>query len=85
MGYDGEFFVRIDYQDKDLRLMNRTAEMVWQSSPNLGHSADLFTGILFNWYNSPQGFCFDVNCADEPIIDDKDSTEYNVDRRVINN
>lgn len=82
MGYDGVFFVRIDYQDKDIRLDNQTAELVWHGSPNLGASSDIFTSVLFNWYTSPDGFCFDVLCEDEPIIDDKSSTEYNVDRRV---
>lgn len=35
-GYDGLFFGRLDYEDKGQRLMNKTAEMIWQSSPNLG-------------------------------------------------
>lgn len=42
MGYDGVFFVRIDYQDKDIRLDNQTAELVWHGSPNLGASSDIY-------------------------------------------
>ncbi len=35
------------------------------------------------WYNAPNGFCFDyLWCVDDPIIDDKRSVEYNVERRV---
>lgn len=51
---------------------------------NLSHldDADLFTGVLFNNYGPPNGFCFDILCDDEPIIDDKHSPDYNVDRRV---
>lgn len=82
MGYDGLLFGRLDYQDKAHRLTNRNAEMIWHGSANLGEQADLFTGAMFNTYSPPPGFCFDILCQDEPIIDDKRSTEYNVDRRV---
>lgn len=37
---------------------------------------------MYNIYNPPPGFCFDILCADEPIIDDKDSPDYNVNSRV---
>lgn len=40
------------------------------------------TGILYNTYQPPPGFCFDFLCADEPIVDDVESPEYNVPRRV---
>lgn len=33
----------------------------------LGEKADLFTGVLFNGYGPPGGFCFDVFCSDDPI------------------
>lgn len=83
MGYDGLFLGRIDYQDKVDRFTNRNAEMVWHASDSLGEKADLFTGILYNTYSPPPGFCFDILCSDEPIIDDKSSPEYNVDQKVI--
>ncbi|KAK7789693.1 hypothetical protein R5R35_011514 [Gryllus longicercus] len=82
MGYDGLFFGRLDYQDKMNRLSSKTAEMVWQASDNLGKDAELFTHALYNHYSPPPGFCFDVLCDDEPIIDDKHSPDYNVDNRV---
>lgn len=47
-----------------------------------GDKSDLFTGVLYNNYGPPPGFCFDVLCADEPIIDDKWSPDNNVNRRV---
>lgn len=37
---------------------------------------------MYNTYSPPRGFCFDLLCSDEPIIDDKKSPDYNVDRRV---
>ncbi|XP_057661695.1 lysosomal alpha-mannosidase-like isoform X1 [Diorhabda carinulata] len=82
LGFDGLLFGRIDYQDKTQRLSTRTPEMVWRGSQNLGSKSDLFTGVMFNVYSPPRGFCFDLLCSDEPIIDDKKSPDYNVDKRV---
>ncbi|XP_063836095.1 lysosomal alpha-mannosidase-like isoform X1 [Ostrinia nubilalis] len=82
MGYDGLFLGRIDYQDKRTRQDLNTMEMVWRGDDSLGKSSDIFTGVLYNTYSPPPGFCFDVLCADEPIIDDPSSPDYNVDRRV---
>ncbi|GFS02334.1 alpha-mannosidase [Elysia marginata] len=62
-GFDGLFFGRLDYQDKEQREQTKTMEFVWEGSPNnLGEKANLFTGVLPNGYNPPQGFCFDVSC-----------------------
>nr|XP_049695653.1 lysosomal alpha-mannosidase isoform X2 [Helicoverpa armigera]XP_049695654.1 lysosomal alpha-mannosidase isoform X3 [Helicoverpa armigera]XP_049695656.1 lysosomal alpha-mannosidase isoform X5 [Helicoverpa armigera]XP_049695657.1 lysosomal alpha-mannosidase isoform X2 [Helicoverpa armigera] len=82
MGYDGLFLGRIDYQDKRNRLLNRNMEMVWRGDDVLGRSSDIFTGVLHNTYSPPAGFCFDVLCADEPIIDDPDSPMYNVESKI---
>ncbi|XP_037910288.1 lysosomal alpha-mannosidase isoform X2 [Hermetia illucens] len=82
MGYDGLFFGRLDYEDKRQRLKTKTAEMIWQASANQGKSSNLFTGVLYNQYQPPEGFCFDILCADEPIIDGKHSPDYNVDKRI---
>lgn len=81
MGYDGLFFARLDYQDKRKRLANKTMEMIWEASANLDN-ADIFTSALYNHYSPPSGFCFDVLCDDEPIIDDPRSADNNVDQRV---
>lgn len=67
MGFDGMFLGRIDYQDKLVREKERTMEMIWKSSPSLGSKADMFTGVLPNVYWPPTGFCFDINCWDEPL------------------
>ncbi|CAH2987949.1 unnamed protein product [Chilo suppressalis] len=82
MGYDGLFLGRIDYQDKTQRMKDKTMEFVWRGDDSLGKSSDIFTGILYNTYAPPPGFCFDILCNDEPIIDDPSSPDYNVDRRV---
>ncbi|CAH1141510.1 unnamed protein product [Phyllotreta striolata] len=82
LGFDGILLGRIDYQDKDHRMRTKTPEMVWRSSQNLGENSDIFTGVMFNVYSPPAGFCFDILCSDEPIIDDKKSADYNVNKRV---
>ncbi|XP_043267242.1 lysosomal alpha-mannosidase isoform X1 [Venturia canescens] len=82
MGFDGMLFGRLDYQDKKTRLANKTAEFVWKASPSLGSAADLFTVAMYNTYSPPPGFCFDVLCSDDPMIDDPESPEYNIETRV---
>ncbi|XP_065568469.1 lysosomal alpha-mannosidase-like isoform X3 [Artemia franciscana] len=81
MDFDGLFLGRIDYQDKTNRKYSKTMEMIWEA----GHPGDrtsLFTGILYNNYSPPPGFCFDSYCSDQPIVDDPHSPEYNVKTRV---
>ncbi|KAH8287906.1 hypothetical protein KR018_006961, partial [Drosophila ironensis] len=80
MGYHGEFFARMDYVDKKKRLADLGMEMVWKSSESLKNS-EIFTGMLYNHYSAPPGFCFDINCNDDPIIDG-DSYDNNVNKRV---
>ncbi|XP_064076196.1 lysosomal alpha-mannosidase-like isoform X1 [Vanessa tameamea] len=82
MGYDGLFLGRIDYQDKRARLKQKRMEMLWRGDDDLGKSSDIFTGALYNTYSPPPGFCFDVLCDDEPIIDDPNSPMFNVETRI---
>ncbi|TDH15678.1 hypothetical protein EPR50_G00011770 [Perca flavescens] len=79
MGYDGFFFGRLDYQDRARRMTDREQELLWRASDSLTPPmADLFTGILPNGYNPPEGFCWDQSCDDPPIRDDPDLEDYNV-------
>ncbi|XP_072528049.1 lysosomal alpha-mannosidase isoform X1 [Salminus brasiliensis] len=83
MGYDGFFFGRLDYQDKGRRMKMKEMEMVWRASGSLKPpAADLFTGVLPNGYNPPPGFCWDQSCSDEPVQDDPELEDYNVDDLV---
>uniref|UniRef100_A0A3P9MSJ1 Alpha-mannosidase n=2 Tax=Poecilia reticulata TaxID=8081 RepID=A0A3P9MSJ1_POERE len=80
MGYDGFFFGRLDYQDRARRMNAKEQELLWRASDSLTPPlADLFTGILPNGYNPPEGFCWDQLCTDSPIRDDPDLEDYNVD------
>lgn len=82
MAYDGLFLGRIDYQDKMKRLSDKSMEMIWRGDDDIGKLSDIFTGVLYNTYSPPSGFCFDVLCNDEPIIDDSQSPMYNVHERI---
>ncbi|XP_004635625.1 lysosomal alpha-mannosidase isoform X2 [Octodon degus] len=83
MGFDGFFFGRLDYQDKLVRKKRREMEQVWRASTSLKPpAADLFTGVLPNNYNPPEGLCWDVLCADKPVVDDPRSPEYNAKELV---
>ncbi|GAB1602915.1 lysosomal alpha-mannosidase-like [Argonauta hians] len=83
MGFDGLFFGRADYEDIINRMINKEMEMVWKANPNIGANADLFTGILLNGYNPPPGFCFDILCADDPIMDDPRLKEKNLNKKLL--
>lgn len=48
----------------------------------VGNKADLFSGALYNNYQAPDGFCFDILCNDQPIIDGKHSPDNNVKEKV---
>ncbi|BES87685.1 lysosomal alpha-mannosidase [Nesidiocoris tenuis] len=83
LGFDGLFLGRIDWEDKSYRLKNKTMEMIWHTSENDdSDDSELFTGVMYNTYSAPPGFCFDINCQDEPIIDNPKSPMYNANRRV---
>ena len=74
MSFDGFFFGRIDYADKKLRLEQQRMELVWRGSRNLGQDSDIFTGVLYNGYNPPPGFCYDQFCI-VPIEGNKDRVD----------
>ncbi|XP_013097339.2 lysosomal alpha-mannosidase [Stomoxys calcitrans] len=82
MGFDGEFFARMDYMEKNERLNNMTGEVIWKASENLNSEiSEIFTGVLYNHYSAPPGFCFDNLCSDDPIIDGN-SYDNNVKTKV---
>ena len=82
MSFDGFFFGRIDYEDKKLRLEQQRMELVWRGSKSLGQASDIFTGVLYNGYNPPAGFCYDQFCVDAPIQDDPKLYDLNVKETV---
>ena len=61
-------------------MKDKEMETVWYSNKNL--SQHLFTGVLYNQYSPPPGFCWDILCNDEPLVDDLESHSFNLDRRI---
>ena len=46
IGFDGVFFARLDYADKEVRRNNKTMELIWQGSDDLGQQSDIFTHAM---------------------------------------
>ena len=40
--------------------------------------SSIFTSVVYYRYEGPDGFCFDTNCKDPPIVTNKASPEFNV-------
>ncbi len=60
MGFDAFFIGRIDYQEKEKRMAEKTMEFVWRPMwETLGESAQIFCHTLYNNYGAPTGFDFD--------------------------
>jgi len=57
-------------------------EMIWRGSRNYGKDSQIFTGVNYNGYGPPGGFCFDDYCSDPPIQDDPRLFDNNVKERV---
>jgi lysosomal alpha-mannosidase len=81
LGYDGVFFARIDHDDRDQRIADKTMEVIWQGSANLDN-ANIFTNVFPEFYYPPSGYCFDIECGDEVLNDDEASPDYNIPRKV---
>ena len=39
-------------------------------------------GVLYNEYGPPPGFCWDLPCNDEPLVDREGVPDYNMEERV---
>ena len=81
-GFDGLFIGRVDQQDFDYRGKTKTREHLWKASVNIGKKAELFTSVLHNHYSPPEGFCFDIRCNDDPVMDNPGLEDYNVNDKV---
>merc|ERR1719329_985482 len=74
VGFDALYFGRIDYQDHNKRMVDKTMEMVWRGSAS-NPDEQVFTGAFSDGnYGPPSGFCFDTSCGycrSDPIINDR--------------
>lgn len=78
-GFDGMFFTRESYKDKIRRTEYKSLDLMWHGDVALGDDTGIFTNIFRDGYDAPSGYCFDVTCMDDVIVDNKNTYEYNVD------
>lgn len=81
-GFDGMFFTRISYIDKERRTESKSLDLIWHGDRALPRqSGSIFTNVFRDGYDAPNGFCFDSLCKDDMIVDNKKSYEYNLEQR----
>jgi len=81
MGLTSLFFARADYEDIRKRQSEKGLELMWYPSQSLP-DIKMFTHIMYQHYVPPPGFDWDVDSGDEPIQDDKELEDYNVNSRL---
>nr|CAH8876539.1 unnamed protein product [Trichobilharzia regenti] len=83
-GYDGVYFQRIDYREKQKRREMKELEVLWDTAAfdnNLNNvSYGLFTGMFYDTYCYPQQFQYDDRYMADSIIDNPYVKGYNADR-----
>ena len=55
MGFNGMYFARIDFQDYQQRLKDKTLEFIWRPSGTLGQQTEIFTHVLWQTTYCPPG------------------------------
>jgi len=81
-GFDGMYFTRISYLDKQRRTDTKSLDLIWHGDKALpGQTGSIYTNVFRDNYDAPAGYCFDVFCKDDLIVDNKQSFEYNLDER----
>ena len=53
-------------------------EMICNPNNDNHQNQPIFTGVLYNHYESPDGFGFDIGQRDDPIMDDESLENYNI-------
>lgn len=50
MGFNGQWFARIDYQDFKNRKKSKSLEMIWSPKQNSGEENSIFSAVNFRHY-----------------------------------
>jgi lysosomal alpha-mannosidase len=86
MGFDAFFYSRLDYQDKEKRLKDKSMEYVWRPFPEDNPDGkEIFTHAMFDHYYPPPGFCWATSTCgyyDEPIVADDRLKTFNYKERI---
>jgi hypothetical protein len=84
MGMDAWFFARIDFQDREKRLKEKSMEWVWKPfSESLGDRVSIFTHTMQDHYHFPKGFNYDDRFKDEPTVSDETLETFNADEKAL--
>lgn len=80
MGFDAWFYARLDYGDKRRRTADNELEFVWMpNAQSLGKDVNIFTHVLWNHYEAPPGFDFEIDSGDAQFISNKKSKDFNAE------
>lgn len=84
MGFDAWFFARLDFQDKQKRLADKSMQFVWRPFfDHLGQSTQIFTSAMYDHYCYPVGFAVDDKFhGDDPTVIDEKLETFNGDLKV---
>lgn len=83
MGFDAWFYARLDYGDKRRRTADNELEFVWMpNAQSLGKDVNIFTHVLWNHYEAPPGFDFEIDSGDAQFISNKKSKDFNAEQRA---
>ena len=84
MGFDSWFFARIDYQEREKRMAEKTMQWVWKPfSESLGDQVSIFTLCMPDHYHQPADFRYDERQFDtDPVVTDKNFDNFNADEKM---
>lgn len=84
MGFDAWFFARIDFQERDVRMQEKTMQWVWKPfSESLGDEVSIFTHVMADHYHQPETFRVDELLPwIETINTDRNSEGFNADEMI---
>jgi hypothetical protein len=86
MGFEGWFFARLSWDDKDKRLADQSMNTLWRPfSKHFGNQKQIFTGIMQDHYCWPSGFWYDQKLdesRDDPFIDDDTVETFNAKQKT---
>lgn len=86
MGFDAWFFARIDYEDREVRMADKSMQWVWKPfDKSLGDNTSIFTHTMPDHYHAPESTRYDENnfYQSDPIVLDKNLTTFNADKKVL--
>ena len=84
MGFDAWYMARLDYQDKDQRLADKSMNFLWRPfSKHFGNDKEIFTGVMRDHYCWAPGFTYDERFpGEDPFETDETLDTFNARRKA---